>query len=214
MQDDAVAVQAVRLFLSSPQVSDYYDRHELSSAIERACDQADYPDRPVDERERTLAARLREAGGGYVSTYSLAQLLLEHRGVGWLLRDQDLAEPRPGDRIWAAQFLTARYATGQDAEAWRRQLHPMPVAAAVAAARADTGADQTIRLAALTLVPIVRAEQEALLAELDDTELALITGLKDAKTTFARIGEALAISRQGAEQRKARLEKRTMSTTR
>ncbi|RCG18220.1 hypothetical protein DQ384_39180 [Sphaerisporangium album] len=156
-----------------------------------------------------------QACGDYLSPYKAAEKLLEHRGIAWLLSDDDLTEIRPGDRTWAAEYLTARYATGQDAVEWRLRLRPMPAAAAVAAAHADSGADEAARLAALTLVPAVRAELEILLAELDGTELALMDALKDVDgATFRRIGDALSMSRQGAEQRRSRLEQRVTSTPR
>jgi predicted glycosyltransferase len=90
----------------------------------------------------------------------------------------------------------------------------MPAGEAFAAAVADSGASDvnealTVRQAALTLAPLVRAEREAALAALDATELGLITALREQKVAWARIGEALGTTRQGAAQRAERLAART-----
>jgi hypothetical protein len=74
---------------------------------------------------------------------------------------------------------------------------------------ADLEAGPTIRVAALTLAPLVRAELEARLAGHDHTELALISGLRAAGTAWAQIGRALGTTRQGAAQRAERLTART-----
>lgn len=139
--------------------------------------------------------------------------LLADKGIAWLMED-DLAAPRPGDRDWAADYLTARYATADAAIAWNRHLRPMPARAAVAAAQADPGADPAVRIAVLTLMPVVRGELEAALAALDEDELGLISQIRQDGAGWTEIGKALAMTKQGAEQRTNRLERRVRSTTR
>ncbi|WP_431921328.1 hypothetical protein [Nonomuraea jabiensis] len=101
--------------------------------------------------------------------------VLCQQGLGGLA-EPDLTEPRPGDRTWAAEFLTARYATNpSERQAWRWHLRRLPDAEALAAASRDDRADRVVRIAALTLAPVVRAAMEV---HLDRIEYDLIRGLR------------------------------------
>jgi hypothetical protein len=95
----------------------------------------------------------------------------------------------------------------------RRAAASRTTAAATDPQASDVNEVLTLREAALTLAPVVRAELEAALAGLDATELGLITGLREQKVAWARIGEALGTTRQGAAQRAERLAARTPPVT-
>ncbi len=140
-----------------------------------------------------------------------------------------------GDRLWAAEYLTARYSTPEhqhdnqhssrrddhddsqldgfggglgtteQVRAWQRHLQTAPAHALLAAAAADPEAGPGVRIAALTLASQVRAELEALLVRHDHAELALVTGLRADGMAWAQIGRALGTTRQGAAQRADRL---------
>ncbi|MFI6889942.1 hypothetical protein [Streptosporangium canum] len=218
VQDNALALQAVRYLRAAPTGEDPYAYESaLAWEIERAARDTDHPDRPLDEREAALAARLLAAEGGYTTPRSLADRLLGE-GLAALL-DDGLEQERPGERAWAAEYLTARYAAtlttphaagpADHAQAWRRHLLTAPPGALLAAAAADPDAPAAVRLAALTLAPAVRAELEAALAEADAAELGLITALRADGSAWAQIGRALGTTRQGAAQRADRLTART-----
>ncbi|MFI0425108.1 hypothetical protein [Spongiactinospora sp. 9N601] len=212
IQSDAAAVQAVRAALAG--------RRATPTGIDIACEDTDHPERPADEREARLAARLLDAAGGPGAGTAALAGLLTTRGLAPLV-EPDLAPARPGDAAWAACVLTARYATGADADAWRMHLRTLPAAAAVAAAgtgqhTADSNGvgdgvgDGTAVLAALTLAPAARAELEARLAELDAIEAALIQAAREAGADWRTIGQALRITtKQGAQQRAMRLSRRS-----
>ncbi|MFI6883798.1 hypothetical protein [Streptosporangium canum] len=214
VQDDALAVQAVR-YLRTTQAEDPYTyAANFSWAIEKAARDTDHPERPVDEREAVVAARLLAAEGRYTSLQRLAERLLRSGdGLAALLGD-DLQQVRPGDRLWAAEYLSARYADGAHRAAWQRHLQPMPAGEALAAAAADPEATPAARVAALTLAPIVRAELETALAALDGQELDLITAVRADNAPWSTVGAALHLTKQGAAQRASRLAGRPASTTR
>ncbi|WP_433358712.1 hypothetical protein [Streptosporangium sp. CA-115845] len=212
VQDDALSLQAVR-YLRTTRAEDPYEYEStLGWAIEQAARDTDHPDRPLNDREAVLAARLLAAENGYTTPRSLADRLLRH-GLAGLLAD-DLDHSRPGDRTWAAEYLTARYAQGDHRAAWQRHLHPMPARDALTAATADPDAPRTARVAALTLAPMVRAELEAELADLDRLELDLITAVRADKAAWSTVGDALHVTKQGASQRADRLAGRVASTGR
>lgn len=216
VQDEALALQAVRLALASADRELFAYKSDLRRAIETAAHTTDYPDRPLDEREATLAARLL-AAVDHGGEGKMAEEL--QAGIARLL-EEDLATPRPGDHAWAGEHLTARYAhhrryaSAGYGQAWRRHLATMPARELVAAVRQDPDADQSARLAALTLVPLARAEIEADLAALDEDQLHLADQIRAEGAPWATIGEALELTRQGAEQSVQRIRKRTASTTR
>jgi hypothetical protein len=186
VQSDALAVQAVRYLRTTFTGEDRYGYDgALAREIDRAAEQTDHPGRPADEREAVLATRLLAAEGGFTDPHSLTRRLLQQGGLAALL-GEDLQTARPGDRLWASEYLTARYASGAHRLVWERHLQPMPAGEAFAAAVADAGASDvnealTVRQAALTLAPLVRAEREAALTTLDATELGLITALREQK---------------------------------
>ncbi|MFC7650452.1 hypothetical protein ACFQX6_66505 [Streptosporangium lutulentum] len=135
VQDGALSLQAVR-YVRTVRAEDPYEyKFTLGWAIEKAAQDTDHPDRPLDDREAVLAARLLAAEDGYATPRALAERLLRH-GLAGLLAD-DLDHSRPGDRIWAAEYLTARYAEGEHRAAWDLHLHPMPTPEALRAAAAD-----------------------------------------------------------------------------
>jgi hypothetical protein len=87
--------------------------------------------------------------------------------------------------------LTARYAAGDAARAWRERAQTMPVRAAVDAALADPDIAAAAALAMVALLPQLRAEQER-------TEAAAVTAARKAGASWADVGQALGISRQSA----------------
>jgi len=212
VQDDALAVQAVR-YLRTTRAEDLYTyAATLGWAIEKAAQDTDHPDRPLNDREAVLSARLLAAEDGYTTPQSLADRLLRHGLAGLLANDLD--QSRPGDRTWAAEYLTARYAQGDQQAVWQRHLHPMSAPEALVAAAADPDATPAARMAALTLTPIVRADLETALAALDRGELDLITAVRDDNAAWSTVGAALHLTKQGASQRASRLAERITSTTR
>jgi hypothetical protein len=114
VQPDAYAVHIVRFFRSSADSQEYWDQTSIGWAIDRSVRDTDYPERAADDREQVLAARLATA---FSDEHPMTEALRE-RGLSWLAED-DLAQARPGDRQWAGEVLTARYAAGAHATAWR-----------------------------------------------------------------------------------------------
>uniref|UniRef100_UPI003F49578E hypothetical protein n=1 Tax=Streptosporangium sp. CA-256172 TaxID=3240076 RepID=UPI003F49578E len=214
VQDDALALQAVRYLRTTPAEDPYTYTANLSWAIEEAARTTDHPDRPLDEREAVLAARLLAAEDRYTSPQLLAERLLRSEGGLAALLADDLQQVRPGDRLWAAEYLSDRYADGAHRAAWQRHLQPMPAREALAAAAADPEATPAARVAALTLTPLVRADLEAELAVLDGRELDLIIAVRADSTAWSTVGAALHLTKQGAAQRASRLVGRTTSTSR
>ncbi|MFD8560629.1 hypothetical protein ACFV1N_25430 [Streptosporangium canum] len=215
VQDNALALQAVRYLRTTRTGPDRYAyESKLAWEIERAARDSDHPDRPLDEREAVLSARLLATEGRYTNPQLLAERLLRpDHGLAALLAD-DLQEARPGDRLWAAEYLSARYAEGAHRAAWQRHLQPMPARQVLEAAAADPEATPAARVAALTLAPVVRAALEEELAALDRGELDLITAVRGDNAAWSTVGAALHLTKQGASQRASRLAERVTSTTR
>ncbi|MEV4753306.1 hypothetical protein AB0K21_43780 [Streptosporangium sp. NPDC049248] len=238
IQDDALALQAVRYLRTTRPGQDFStSTSALAGEIERAARDSDHPDRPRDEREAVLAQRLLAAEGGSTTPQRLAERLLRPgHGLAALL-ENDLHHVRPGDPLWAAEYLTAHYSaapgnqhgdrdddrpddgiggglgTAEQVRAWQRHLQTAPAPTLLAAVATDPEAGPIARIAALTLASPIRAELEAMLADHDHTELALITGLRAGGTAWAQIGRALGTTRQGAAQRADRLTTRTSPPT-
>jgi len=214
VQDDALAVQAVRYLRTTRAEDPYTSAANLSWAIEEAARDTDHPEQPLDDREAVLAARLLAAEDDCTSPQLLAERLLRpDHGLAALLGD-DLQQVRPGDRLWAAEYLSDRYADGAHRAAWQRHLQPMPAREALAAAAVDPDATPVARVAALTLAPVVRADLEEELAALDRGELDLIAAVRDDNAAWSTVGAALHLTKQGAAQRASRLAERITSTTR
>ena len=214
VQDKALAVQAVRYLRTTRAEDPYTYAANLSWAIEEAARDTDHPERTVDEREAVLSARLLAAEGRYTTPQRLAERLLRSgEGLAALLAD-DLQQARPGDRLWAAEYLSDRYAAGAHRAAWQRHLQPMPARQALEAVATDPEATPAARVASLTLTPVVRAELEAELAALDGREIALITAVRADSAAWSTVGAALHLTKQGAAQRAIRLAERLASTLR
>lgn len=203
VQDGAVLVQAVRLALSGelpcgpgPQMAG-----QAHSAAEYAAEYADYPERAQGREAaltQALLAATPPAPHGRPSTAAAIALLAEH-GTGWLLT---LAPSHDPERA-ALELLTASYATGQDAQDWKRSGSIMTAKAAVEVVLADPHASPAARLAALSLTRAARAQ---LLAECDTAELALIDAAKDSGASWTQIGRALGgITKQSASERAGNL---------
>lgn len=197
VQDDALAVQAVRLALAGQ----LHPGGSPNGQIETACHTTDDPDRPVDEREAAMARRLLEATGG-----SRMGELLQERGLAWLLPRQDTrpredADARVDEPQTALEVLTARYAVGEARRRWERQTITLPVQDAVEAALADPDTPGTCINAALTLLPVLRAGIEA---RLDATEKRAMAAARQRGRSWSQIGRRMGISAQAAQQRAAR----------
>jgi hypothetical protein len=87
--------------------------------------------------------------------------------------------------------LTARYADGPAARAWREQAQTMPLRAGVEAALADPDLDADAAMAMVALLPQLRTEQEHL-------EAAAVDAARRVGTSWAQVGAALGISKQSA----------------
>ncbi|MEV4561017.1 hypothetical protein AB0K51_29025 [Kitasatospora sp. NPDC049285] len=146
--------------------------------LEQLLGDQEHPDRPSGPREAAMLERLLAAAtaatGRGVSAPDEARAfaLVARDGVAWLLPGDGLAGPadRDGLALSPLEYLTSRYATGVHRTAWETALAVLPVRTAVTAAREDTGADPDAARAALTLLPVLRAQ---LSAELDEAERQL-----------------------------------------
>jgi hypothetical protein len=203
VQDDAMPVQAVRLGragqlpLGEPPTA-------IAAAIELAAELADYPERPADDTEAVLAARLATEtaalpGIRWVDATSIAKLISQHGGIGWLLTPPDStpADPAssPAGPDAALAVLTAAYASGQAKRDWTENGALLDAAAALAAVRADPCPTAAAACAGLTLV---RAQLEDLL----HAELGLLDAARSAGGTWAQMATAIgARTRQAAYKR-------------
>jgi hypothetical protein len=153
--------------------------------IERYLEDVNHPDRTVDEREEHIVGRLLAAatptGQRWPNEYRIGELVVEN-GLAWLLDGAQLAP---------LEVLTARYAEGQAALAWRDRAATMPLRPAVEAALADPDPDPATTLATLSLLRQLRLEQE-------QAEAAAITAARRAEVSWADIGTALGVSKQSA----------------
>jgi Helix-turn-helix domain len=153
----AIAVGAIRLAAGELAI----DRRGSipETRAERYLDEIDDPEHPAGEREHHLVRRLLAAttdpAPGWVSDAGVVRAVVG-QGLGWLLEGggdaSAVLEPR--------ELLTARYATGAAAAAWRDRAEPMPIRDAVEAALADPDLDGPAALATVTLLRELRAEQE------------------------------------------------------
>lgn len=161
-------------------------RRRPADQVEAALDDVEHPELAADDREEYLAERLlaeAEVADRSGPAQSLVCELLAERGLGWLVTTAGVATP--------LEVLTARYATGPGAVAWRERAEPMPVRVAVEAALADSTIDTPAALATLGLLKVLRAEQER--AEAHAAAAARRTG-----ATWTQIGAALGITKQSA----------------
>jgi hypothetical protein len=125
-QDDAHAVQAIRLGLAGSLPLD--SRQGVAAAIRAAAADTDHPGAASEHAEQKLAERLQAAAGAR-GVDGMAELICAHRGISWLVETPDTPNAgatSPGDLRAALHLLTARYATGPAATAWRRQAAPCP----------------------------------------------------------------------------------------
>jgi hypothetical protein len=164
--------------------------------VRDALDDVAHPDRPRDQREDRMAARLLDAATPTdqqwpaPNEYRIADLVAE-RGLAWLLPDGAAAPADQQPGLTPIEVLTARYAAGPAARAWREQAQTMPLRAAVEAALADPVLDADAAVAMVALLPQLRAEQEHL-------EAAAVDAARRAGTSWAQVGAALGISKQSA----------------
>lgn len=205
VQDDALAVQTVRLALAG----DLYGDMAPDTYIEHVAQQTDDPDRPVSEREALMARRLLEVTGGSRMGTAVCE-----RGLAWLLQPPLSGADGPGsaghdggrtavadDRQAAVELLTARYATGEAHRRWERQLQALPVRDALDAALVDPDPPIDCVTAALTLLPVIRAETTAWL---DEVELQTMATARNCGCSWRQIGDRMGISAQAAQQRAVR----------
>jgi hypothetical protein len=208
-QDDAHAVQAIRLGLAA--ALPLSSRHGAAAAIRAAAAGTDHPSKPNDPGERQLAERLQAAAGARGAD-GMAELICAHHGISWLVETPGAPDAAntgataPGDLRAALHLLTARYATGPAATAWRRQAAPLALHEALTAARDDDRLPAHIACAALTVLRRIRCD-------LDAAELSLITAARGQQATWATIGAAIGATKQGAAKRHADLTKRARLPT-
>jgi hypothetical protein len=155
------------------------------SQIEHHLDDIDHPEQTVDEREEHMVGRLLAAatppGQHWPDDYRIGELVAEN-GLAWLL---------DGARLTPLEVLTARYAQGEAARAWRERTETMPVRPAVEAALTDPNLEPAAALATLTLLRELRVDQER-------AEAAAIAAARRAEVSWADIGTALGVSKQSA----------------
>lgn len=165
--------------------------------------QTEAPERalPGQELVGALADRYLERAQDGVAVYE-ERLLgpLAAEGVAGLLTPRQANLDATDVLVMSpAQHLTAFYASGEDAWAWRMRLRTLPAPDLVAAAQADTDLDQVGRLAVLGLLEDMRRLWE-------ETEAAAFAAARDTDApggaaSWAQIGAVLGISRQGAHER-------------
>lgn len=84
-------------------------------AVEAELRETEFTERPRDDLTGILRAALLEASGDErwhaTSTHCMAELLIEHDGIAWLLPGPNPSEPVT-DLGHALHLVTARYATG------------------------------------------------------------------------------------------------------
>jgi hypothetical protein len=143
--------------------------------VESEIDDVDFPERPDDDLQATLAklllAEAKTAGAG-VDDRLIASLIRD-RGLGWLIEQAALA----GAELPPLTVLSIRYAahTGPgQATAWRERAEPLTPQDAVAAALTDDEPLPEPAAAALL------AQVPALRAELTRTETAIATAARRA----------------------------------
>lgn len=171
--------------------------------VEAALETVEHPERPATEREEWLTERLLAEAANSPrpgpAQSQVCELLTEH-GVAWLIGGDDT-------RLSPVEVLTARYATGAQATAWRNQAVPMSVRTVVERALADPELDASGALAALTLLRELRVEQE-------QAEAIAAEAARRAGATWTQIGGALGITKQSAAKwaahRSARVPSRAM----
>lgn len=177
----AVALGAIRLAAAGGFAR---QRRPPVDQVEATLDDVDRPELAADDREEHLVERLlAEAADRPGPLQSRVCELVAERGLGWLVTTAGVATP--------LEILTARYATGAAAVAWRERAESMPVRAAAEAALADSTIDAAGALATLSLLKMLRAEQER--AEAQAAAAARQTG-----ATWTQIGAALGITKQSA----------------
>ncbi|MFJ8039335.1 hypothetical protein ACIRBX_02325 [Kitasatospora sp. NPDC096147] len=120
-----------------------------------------HPDRPAGPREEAMLARLLAAATAGTGDWAVPDEhrvfdLVARQGIAWLLPSHELAPPgdqADGTALTPLEYLTSRYATGEHRTAWETSLTPLPVDAAVTAARTDPEPASGSTRAALLLLP-------------------------------------------------------------
>lgn len=203
VQDDAMAVQAIRLGRAG-QLPLARGPAATAAAIELAAAATGYPDRPADGAEAALAARLAaetaaQPGVRWVDAGTIAALICQRGGIGWLFAPPGAVAAGLEE---ALAVLTAAYATGQARRDWAERGTPMDPATALAAVRADPRPPGPAACAGLT---VLRAQQD----DLERAELGLLDTARHAGSTWAQMGAALgAGTRQAAYKRHRDLARR------
>ena len=178
------------------------DGIQLAWEVERDLRKIEAPDQPRDE-ERLVAAladRHLERTEDVVSSEERLLEPLAKEGPAALLTPRQTKLDNTDVLVMSpAQHLTARYARGEDAWAWRMRLRTLPVEDLVTAAQADEGLDKVGRLAVLGVLEEMRRLWER-------TEAAAFAAARDVEApggqaSWSQIGDVLGISRQGAQDR-------------
>jgi hypothetical protein len=212
-------------------INRYATRSEIEGHATITADHTDFPERSDDKQELAMARRLAEAADG--SSWRMAELVRE-RGIAWLLPGEDHpAEPStaapgpavssagpatpnasrgpkpqssdPVDQAGALAELTRRYATGPEITAWQRRLATLPVRDAVQRAVNDPAPPHTAIAAALLLLPELRLEVDAYELTLFERARRAGAGEEGEPMSWRRIGQALGVTHQAAQQRVERL---------
>jgi len=205
VQDDAMPVQAVRLGRAG-QFSMWMEPVAIDWAITVAAQSTDYPDRPADEREAALAARLVAEVAGvaeWVDAGTIAQVISERGGIGWLYAPE--AGKPPGGPEDALALLTSIYASGQSLMDWKERGALLDAVAALAAVQDDPSPSGPAVCAGLT---VLRAQR----AELERAELGLLDAARAVDVTWEDLARAIgAGTRQAAYKRHRDLTHRHMT---
>lgn len=179
------------------------DGVQLARQVEVELREIDAPDQPRDGEQLVAALAERHLDrveeGAAVSEERLLQSLATEGPAALLTPRQAKLDASDVLTMSPAQHLTARYARGEDAWAWRMRLRTLAVSDLVAAASADEDLDRVGRLAVLGLLEEMRRLWEA-------TEAAAFAAARDVEApggqaSWSQIGDVLGISRQGAQDR-------------
>lgn len=199
--DRALTLTAIRMAAAG----ENFGKHNIYN-IQHHHRNTEHPQR-CDDREAAMADRLMAAsevasrsGHAYFSENQMADLVAE-RGIGWLLETPSEQPGQPevdlSDRATVLGLLTARYATGRQAEDWKRRGQTMGLREAVYAATADPGlVDPRLTLAVLTLIPDFVQE---LHDEARRIKTRAVTAARRADNHWDQIGAAQGTSKQAAQ---------------
>lgn len=207
--DREIALAAIRLALDGALEPErrWGGEYSAHSQAEHYLDHTEYPERATP-REEAMARRLMQQAaeprtfgtGVYVNEYTMCKLV-DDRGISFLLEspatdlEQDGRAEAENLHPSALEVLTARYATGEAARAWRRTARTLSARQAVDTALTDPQLSGRDALAVLAVLQQLRAELDG---QERQTAAVLSAGVAASELTYDDVGRALGVTRQSA----------------